>query len=137
MAHEMVARPLFEEDVAHLTDRVAASIGVVVNSKTWPVLDVTIEHSIPLRLRFTCDNWSEQPPSIKLLNADGAPFSGKLPGGIFNAGNGKFICMRGSREYHQHSNHLNDRWESYRDQDGMTIVGILQQLRQAWVRLAK
>ena len=132
MAHEAIAKPGFEQDLAALSDSVAERLNVVVHSKDWPILDVTIQHTRPLRLRFTCDNWNDLPPSIALLNSDGAPFSGPLPGGIFHGG--RFICMRGSREYHNHPNHRNDNWENYRDQDGMNIFGIFMQIRSEWLR---
>ena len=130
MAHEAISRQLFEEDVAVLSDKVAAGMAVVVNSREFPVLDVTINHRAPLRLRFQCDNWNDSPPSIQLLNPDGSVFSGGMPGGIFHGG--RFICMRGAREYHTLGGHVNDRWENYKNQEGMTIVGIFQQIKNAW-----
>jgi hypothetical protein len=130
VAHEAIAKPLFEQDVAFLTDEIAARMKISLHSKDWPVLDVTIQHTRPLRLRFRCDSWSELPPSIAMLNPDGSPFSGNLPGGIFHPE--KFICMRGSLEYHKHPSHQNDHWATYRNQDGMNIIGILMQIKDAW-----
>jgi hypothetical protein len=31
--------------------------------------------------------------------------------------------MRGSREFHTHPGHLNEAWENYRKQAGMTLLG--------------
>jgi hypothetical protein len=45
--------------------------------------------------------------------------------------------MRGAREYHTHGSHVNDAWASYRQQDGMGIVGILMQLAAVWRRDVK
>ncbi len=139
MANEAIARPLFEKDVDAITDSLAERLQLAVHAKQWPVLDVTIEHTKPLRLRFTCDSWNDVPPSIQIQNSDGTP-QRSLPGGVFHAGPHPatglpFVCMRGSREYHNHPSHLNDTWEQYRNQDGMNIVGILMQLRDAWRRL--
>jgi hypothetical protein len=92
VAHEMIARPLFEEDVAHLTARAANGLGVVVNSKEWPVLDVTIEHATPLRLRFTCDNWEEQPPAISCSMLM-APFSRGTCPVVFSIPVDSFACV--------------------------------------------
>lgn len=130
MAHEAVSRQLFEKDVAVLSDKVAAGMNVLVNSRDFPVLDITINHTVSLRLRFQCDNWNDSPPSIQLLNPDGTSFAGKMPGGIFHGG--RFICMRGAREYHTLGGHVNDSWETYKNQEGMTIVGIFQQIKNAW-----
>jgi hypothetical protein len=141
VAHEAISKPAFEEDVAALTARAAESLGIVIHSKEWPILDVTINHSRPIRFRFYCDDWDDSPPSIEILNPDGSPFSGQIPpGGQFHAGphprnqRRPFICMRGSREYHTHPSHTNDNWEQYREQDGMNIIGILMQLRTVWLR---
>lgn len=130
MAHEAISRRLFEEDVAVLSDKVAESMDVVVNAREFPVLDVTINHRRPLRLHFHCDNWNDLPPSIQLLNPDGSPLSGVMPGGIFHPN--RFICMRGVREYLTLGNHKEDAWENYKNQEGMTIVGIFQQIKNAW-----
>lgn len=143
MAHETVSRALFEQDVAHITAVVAQRLKLVIHSKQWPVLDVTIEHTQPLRLKFICDDWDDTPPSLALLNVDGTPFSGALPGGsIFNSSahpsTGRtFICMRGVREYHTHPSHVNEGWGNYRGQDGMSVFGILMQVKDAWRKIAR
>lgn len=135
--HEALARANFERDVAVLSGRVAEIGRLTVHERVFPLLDATIVHTKPLRLRMQADNWDELPPSITLLNPDGTPISLKMPGGVFHPGghpgpNRPFICMRGSREYHTHPNHHNDGWANYRGQDGMSLVGILMQLSFAW-----
>lgn len=134
--HEALARAIFDRDVAALTDKSAARQKLIVHERSFPVLDVTIEHRRPLRLRLQADGWDETPPSIVLLNPDGSLWTGPLPGGVFNAphpSTGRpFICMRGVREYHTHPSHLNEHWDNYRRQDGMSLVGILMQLCHAW-----
>lgn len=140
MAHEALSRRLFEDDVSHVTEMAAKTIGVSVNKKDWPTLDVTIDHSPKIRLRFTCDNWDDQPPSIEILNEDGSPWRGSVSGNIFNSNSHPqvrrpFICMRGSREYH--SIHTDDAWENYKGKDGMTLYGILMQLNTHWRKVGK
>ena len=137
--HESLARINFEHDVAALSEVFAERQKLVVHARSYPMLDVTVEHTKPLRLRLQGDSFDELPPAIELLNSDGASWSGPLPGGIFHAGphpiTGKpFVCMRGAREYHTHSSHLADKWDNYRGQDGMGIVGILMQVASVWRR---
>jgi hypothetical protein len=139
VAHEELSKRLFENDLASLTDEVAASLGLKVHSRTWPLLDVTIEHSAPIRLKFTCDNWDDQPPAIQILSEDGSAWTGKVPGNVFNSASHPhtkrpFICMRGSREYH--SIHTQDAWANYRGKDGMNLFGILMQLNTHWRKVA-
>ena len=135
--HEALARANFDEDVADLGDVAADSYGLIVNARTYPIFDVTISHSRPLRLRMAANDWNELPPSIDLLNPDGSALSDRLPGGIFHPGahpaTGRpFICMRGSREFHTHPSHVNETWAQYRGQDGMGLIGILLQIATAW-----
>ena len=132
--HEALARANFERDVAFLTDAVAARLRLTLHSRAFPVLDATVEHNKPLRLRMMADDWNDLPPSIALLKPDGTAWTETLPGGIFNPGSAgrSFICMRGSREYYTLGGHTNDAWDNYRDQDGMELVGILMQLARAW-----
>ncbi|UVO28163.1 putative metal-binding protein [Bradyrhizobium arachidis] len=136
--HEALARANFEQDVAALSDAAASRLGLVVHSRTFPIFDVTIEHKPAVRLRFHGEDFDERPPGIDILKPDGSNWAGPMPpGGVFNGGphsvkGGPFICMRGSREYHTHSSHVNDNWANYRKQEGMGIVGILLQLNGVW-----
>jgi len=141
--HEALAKACFEKEAETLKDADAAlRRGLILHSREYPVIDVTVQHSKPLRLRMRCDDWDDLPPSIELLNADGTPWKSGLPGGVFHGGPHKntglpFICMRGSREYHTHEGHLQDKWDKYRGQDGMGLVGILVQLGNAWRKAVK
>lgn len=140
--HEVLARTNFDADVANLTDSLAASYGLTLNSRTFPVLDVSINHSRPLRLRMIADNWDDVPPSIELLNPDGSTLSGQIPGGIFHPGphpsTGRpFVCMRGTREFHTHPSHLNESWSQYRGMDGMELIGILLQIVDTWRKVTR
>lgn len=139
--HELLSQRLFDEQVKHLTPRLAQSRGWVVHQVSYPILDFEFqtEGRTPLRLRLNCQNWNTQPPSIDLLDSAGA-YLQKLPGGmspVFNPSAHErtarpFVCMRGSLEYHTHPNHLTDRWESLRTSDNYTLGGILTQLWHAW-----
>ena len=135
--HEALARANFERDAAALTDQTAALQRLVVHQRAFPFVDVTIIHSKGIRVCLKADDWDDLPPSIAILNPDGSPWTTALPGGVFNGGphslSGRpFICMRGSREYHTHSGHVNDVWQNYRGQDGMGLIGILMQLSSVW-----
>ena len=135
--HEVLARTNFERDVADLGAVAANSYQLTVNGRVYPILDVTICHSRPLRLRLRADDWDDQPPSIELLNPDGSAMTDRLPGSIFHPGphpaTGRpFICMRGSREFHTHPSHLNESWAQYRGQDGMGLIGIVMQIATTW-----
>lgn len=135
--HEALARANFDHDVADLGDVAASSYRLIVHARTYPILDVTISHSKPLRVRMRADDWDDLPPAIDLLNSDASAPAAPLPGGVFHPGphpsTGRpFVCMRGSREFHAHPSHLNERWEQYRGQDGMGLIGILMQVATAW-----
>jgi len=85
---------------------------LIVNARDYPGLDVTVEYIKPLRFRG--DSFDELPPAIAMLKPDGQPWTDPPPGGVFNPGphssqGGPFVCMRGAREYHTHSGHLNDK----------------------------
>lgn len=134
--HEALAKSNFEREVGNLSLVFTRCHRWEVNSIEYPVVDVTFSGIRPLRVQLTCDNWPELPPSALLLMADGSPPVG-LPGGVFHQDlhpttGLPFVCMRGFREYHTHSNHLTDLWDTYRAQDGMNVAGLLTQLCVAW-----
>lgn len=140
MVHEALARKNFERDTAFLTEAYCARLGWELHQCAFPVLDITVKAATPIRLRSTCQNWDEEPPSIAILTADGQPWTGSLPGGQFNRGPHNitglpFICMRGAKEFHTHSGHLQEHWATYRGQAGMNLAGILTQLSHAWRKL--
>lgn len=146
--HPGLAKKNFERDIAKLREELVCAFNWQINSKEFPVFDVTIKHTIPIRLRLRCDDWDENPPSIEALAEDGTPWKKseigkkhKFKGGVFNA-HGEtdpgFICMAGSREYHgAPGNHVGDKWENYRGKSGMDLVGIVAQLAHCWRRTMK
>lgn len=137
--HEVLAKGIFDRDLAALTPQYAERLQWTVNCQAFPILDITAAHTVPIRLRFTCDNWNELPPSIEILNPDGTPWVQQVSMGssVFHQSNHpttglRFICMRGSREFHTHTSHLNESWENYRDLEGMNLLGLMQQLVKHW-----
>ena len=137
--HVALAKKRFERDVAILTETYLRARKWLCHTKEFPTLDVTFLGDSPLRLRLTGQQWDEEPPSIELLDEDGAPYSGSIPGGPFNPGphekTGKpFICHQGAYEYHTHPSHLGDQWASYKGKDGWNLLGILDQLCTYWRR---
>ena len=137
-----VSKALFESDVAGLTERIVTSRNWKLYSREFPILDVGFrgDGRVELRLRLIANNWNEQPPSVELLNAAGE-FLAQAPqrpgSSIFNngphPGTGKpFVCMIGTREYHTHSSHVNDRWENYKSK--VTLGGIVTQIWNAWLK---
>lgn len=140
---EALARGAFERDVALIDARAAAARGWEVKTVVYPVLDIVFTHPVakPLRLKFTCEDWDDRPPSIGLLEADGTPLLTKPqntdgqfhPGGHPNTGR-PFVCMRGALEYHTHPQHAADVWDNYRGRPGMDLGGIVFQLWRVWRR---
>jgi hypothetical protein len=134
--HELVAKKRFDTDVKNLR-AAAAGLGFFINGDAYPVLDVTIQHTRPLRLVLTAPEWDQEPPSIALRNVAGQPMPGPFPGGIFNPGPHPttqlpFVCMPGSKEFHTHPGHTNETWEGFRGTSAKTLTGIVMQLGQEW-----
>lgn len=147
---EFVARQKFDEAVAKLTPRVLKAYGWRLQGASFPVLDLVFEKGAtpPLRVRFTCDGWNEEPPSIALLMPDGRPipanYNDPVYGPLFARSNSvlnaspheltgqPFVCMRGSREFHTHSSHRSESWDNYRNQSGNDLIGLVVQLHRVW-----
>lgn len=143
-----ISKAAFDRDVGRLDPRLAKRRDWAILQAEYPVLDVVFRHggASPLRLRFTCDHWDEQPPAIELLREDGSvvrPESVEdgrmfsLGKSIFNPSahpiTGKpFVCMRGSREFHAHTSHLGEVWDSFRGRSGNDLLGLLVQLWNTW-----
>lgn len=144
--HEAASRALFEEDIAKFRSELLESRGWTLFSKDFPVLDVgfTARDGAHLRLRFTCDDWNDLPPSVEFLDWEGRSLASiaRDPGGVFNNSphpytRKPFICMKGVREYHTHPSHRNDAWEAIRGGDRFTLGGILTQLWHVWRSIHK
>lgn len=141
--HPAASQALFEEETKHFSQALCQRRGWVLHTLAYPVINLsyTAPGRTPLRLAFTCDNWNELPPSIRLETPDGAPLH-KLspnPTGVFHAGphhltNLPFVCMRGSREYHTHPSHVSDAWEPLRGTPNYDVGGIITQIWNAWLK---
>lgn len=136
---EALARANFDRHVAAIDRRVAAWRGWTIVEDTFPVLDIVFDHATaePIRLRFHCEDWDEVPPLIEVLEADGRAIENMPadPRSIFNNGANpntgrKFICMRGSRCYHQL--HGEDAWDNHRGPDAMSLGELANQLWRVW-----
>jgi hypothetical protein len=145
--NETASRILFDQDVGKINERLLGVRGWQLYSKEFPVLDVgfQLEGRTELRLRFVAKNWSDEPPSIELLDKDGnylpADKVPQKPGGVFNRGHhhltGRpFVCMAGSLEYHTHSSHVSDSWDNYKRKSGYDLGGLATQLWRAWLTSA-
>lgn len=139
--HPTAVQALFEAEMATLSDQLAERRRWLFHARAFPVLDssFTALGRTTLRLRLTCDDWNDTPPSILLCAADGTPLTTLLPNptGVFNQGphpqTGRpFVCMRGAREYHTHPSHVGDSWTNLKDSSNYTLGGILTQLWHAW-----
>lgn len=142
--NEIAARALFDQDVRKITERLLIARNWKLYTREFPVLDIGFRASgrNELRLRFIAKNWDDDPPSIILLNAEGGFLTQQqlqvmhYPN-VFNINphpltNRPFVCMAGSLEYHNHTNHLNDSWDNYKRRDAYTLGGIMHQLWSAW-----
>lgn len=140
--HIAVSEQLFDEQTAKFAGAILDMRKWQVLHRAYPVLDVLFEADgrRPLRVRFSCDDWNDSPPSVSLLEADGTGLAVVPTGsGIFNASSHPtthlpFICMAGVREFHNHPSHTGDSWENYRGRGGYDLGGILTQIWQGWLK---
>jgi hypothetical protein len=139
--HPAAAKQLFERDVGPLSPALAQRRGWTLHALEFPIIDCsfTAIGRTPLRVRLTCNDWNDLPPSITLHAADGSLQTTALsnPTGVFHPGphpitNRLFLCMRGSREYHTHPSHVSDLWQNLRDTSSYDLGGILTQVWRAW-----
>jgi hypothetical protein len=135
-----LATAIFDNETKGFSSRLLELRSWTINEMSYPVLDVTFHspNRKPLRVRFVCDNYNEDPVIVQLLAEDGS-FLTALPSGhgVLNVGphptTGKpFICSPGSREYHTHPSHIGDKWENYRGKSGFDLGGLLTQIYNAW-----
>jgi hypothetical protein len=139
--HPAAAKALFEEEVSALPQVLAARRGWTFHTLQYPLIDCSfaMQRRTPLRLRLTCNDWNDQPPSITLHALDGTMLTTPLvnPTGVFHPHphptTGRlFICMRGAQEYHSHPSHLGDPWGALNGSSTYTLGGILTQIWSAW-----
>jgi hypothetical protein len=141
--HDAASRMLFAVQTCELSEELCQLRGWQIFEREYPILDVGFRSNRPahIRIRMWCNEYNELPPSIEFLSMEGQLLTvvERDPGGVFNLGphplTGRpFICMRGSREYHQHPSHLVDPWDHIRNLSGYDLGGILTQVWRAWTR---
>lgn len=139
--HAAVSRALFEEQIGRWPFDLAHARGWVLHQVSYPLLDCafTAPDRTTLRLRCNFSDWDELPPSIELLNSEGASLTSlpANPTGVFNGTlhptvGRPFICTAGVREFHTHSSHTNEPWEQFRGKSGFDLGDILTKLWHAW-----
>lgn len=141
--HPVLSRRTFERDLQGTTPELCSERQWDLFRIEFPVVDVGFrcQNAARLRVRFTCEDWNDIPPSVELLDYEGN-FLARLdpdPTSVFNNGphamTGRpFICMRGSREYHMHESHKTDPWDDLRGQPKYRLGEILTQIWRAWRR---
>lgn len=139
--HKELSKSVFDRQIDAIPPTLFEKRGWRVIERTYPVFEVAFEATgrTTMRVRMRCDDWNELPPSIELLDAEGAYLQTLPTGptGVFNSSPHEvtkrpFICMAGSREYHTHSSHVTDLWEGYKEHDSHSLPNIMGQLWEAW-----
>lgn len=139
--HPVASKALFDQEVRNFSPALAQRRGWTFHTIEYPIIDCsfTAPGRTTFRVRLACDDWDDRPPSITLHATDGALLTAlpANPTGVFNAGphpsaGRPFVCMRGAREYHTHPSHVNEPWESVKDNSSYTLGNILTQLWNAW-----
>jgi len=138
--HRAAAKAMFDKQVG-LAPALLVERQWELISNAFPVLEVIFAGTgrVPLRVRSSCPDWNDVPPSIELLDRDGSYLAAvpRDPAGVFNHSahptTGRpFICMKGVLEYHIHPSHLTDAWDQLKDKSAFDLGGILTQVWRAW-----
>jgi len=144
--HLLACRALFDAQVGHLPEELLLVRNWKILERCFPVLEVEFRKDgrNPLRLRFNCIDWNDQPPSVALLDSAGqalkvVPTVSPGAQAIFNQGphpitRQPFICMAGVLEYHTHSSHLTDSWDNYKKRSAYELGEIVTQIWNGWLR---
>jgi|GEM_PF-4031270 len=132
ISREIVGR---EIEAAHML--VAFHDGFAIESDVYPelfVLAKSTRRDAIFRLRFDVSNYDEEPPQVRVVDADGNEVaSSKFPllnNGAFPnhnlAGLPHFLCLQGVRDYYTHENHLPSKtglgWEQHRRLFPLSVV---------------
>lgn len=141
--HRELSKKLFDEQTAFCSDhRLLKSRQWNVICREYPLLIIEFSNNSKksIRVKMICDDWDDLPASIEILGSEGNILSQTdFPKGqgMFNSSphprtQKPFICSPGSLEYHQHSSHINDRWENYKTKAGYDLGGILTRIWNGW-----
>lgn len=137
---EDLARAVFEEQTAGMTENHCQALQRVLFSAAFPVLDLGFDApgTIPLRIRLDARRYNAEAPAVLLCDWEGSAFK-TLPrsGGIFNNSAHPitqlpFVCMIGTNEYHTHPSHIADGWSNYRN--ARTLGDLVFQIQRGWLR---
>ena len=141
--HAAVSKALFEKSIGRWPPDFSHIDQWVFHNVSFPVVDCEFrtEDRTPLRIYMDCSEWNEQPLSVTLKNSHGELLR-SLPSArsnIFNAGPHQttglpFICMAGTKEFHTHPSHLNEKWDQFRDKPGFDIGDILMKIWHGWLK---
>jgi len=116
------SKKVFDDEVAEM--RAQARF-----TKVWPIVsadypDLVVEFPHPSgarrRFRFRCDDWDDQAPSVRSVDAEGNELANEPVGPLFmglNSGYG--LCAPGTREYHDH--HKENPWAN----QGLSLAEIV------------
>jgi len=142
MNHEL-SEEIFKNGTRFCQDEALLSVrSWRVVSVTYPVLEIEFayEGRSTIRVKMLCNDWDELPPSVELLDKEGVPLA-QFPVGkghsVFNNSSHPrtqrpFLCIPGVREYHEHTSHVSDTWENYKNKSGYDLGGILTRTWDAW-----
>ncbi len=142
--HELAAKALFEAQTNGFNEQLFRLRGWKLYKIEYPVIDIgfIMDSREDLRVKMQCDNWDEDPPSIQLQTMTGELLQHikRDPTGILNdsrhpSTNFPFICMPGSREYHNHPSHRTNLWSNYKGENGYDLGGILTKIWRAWLKI--
>jgi hypothetical protein len=110
------AKALFDDEVGTMRSRASFKNGSwTIVSAEFPDLVLELPHpsGARRRFRFRCDDWDDQPPSVKSVDADGTELPEQPTGGKWaRLSTGWGLCAQWTREYHGH--HSEDAWDSHR-----------------------
>ncbi len=107
------SRALFDDEVAAMRKSAMLKAWPIVSAE-YPDLVVEFPHPNGSRrlFRFRCDDWDEQPPSVKSVDAHGSELANEPAGPLFMALNSGYgLCAPGTREYHAH--HRENPWANH------------------------
>jgi len=126
------SKKLFNDEVAEMRAQARFAKTWPIISATYPDLVVELPHSsgAQRRFRFRCDDWDDQPPSVKSVDAEGNVLANEPVGPLFmglNSGYG--LCAPGTREYHDH--HRENPWANQERSLAEIVVSVAGHYRES------
>jgi hypothetical protein len=126
------SKRLFDDEVAEMRARARFVETWAIISATYPDLVVELPHpsGARRRFRFRCDEWDDQAPSVKSVDANGNELANEPVGPLFmglNTGYG--LCAPGTREYHDH--HKENPWPNQSLSLAQIVVRVASHYRRS------